>query len=74
MWQSFQKTYVKPTNLALVSAICGSARFGLPDNISVELQFPADLPDVMADENQIVIAFKNLIRNARDANAQWRSA
>ncbi len=60
------ETYVKPTNLALVlrSAV-GSV--GLPDNISVELQFPADLPDVMADENQIVIAFKNLIRNARDA-------
>jgi len=41
----------------------------LPRNINVVFDFPKELPDVMADENQIVIAFRNLIRNARDAMA-----
>lgn len=39
----------------------------VPDNVQVVFQFPEDLPTVMVDENQIVIAIKNLIRNARDA-------
>jgi two-component system sensor kinase FixL len=39
----------------------------LSDPIETSCQFPSDVPLVLADENQIVIAFKNLIRNARDA-------
>jgi two-component system sensor kinase FixL len=45
------------------------ASMKLPRNINVVFDFPKELPDVMADENQIVIAFRNLIRNARDAMA-----
>lgn len=37
------------------------------DRIETFCQFDPDVPLVLADENQIVIAFKNLIRNARDA-------
>jgi two-component system sensor kinase FixL len=40
---------------------------GLPSRISVEFEFGKSLPDVLVDESQIMIAFKNLIRNARDA-------
>lgn len=36
-------------------------------HVKVECQLPIETPPVLADENQIVIAFKNLIRNARDA-------
>ncbi|MGI9518293.1 MAG: PAS domain-containing sensor histidine kinase [Pirellulaceae bacterium] len=39
----------------------------LPDSIVVELLIPDDLPRVMVDGNQIPIALRNLIRNARDA-------
>ncbi len=39
----------------------------VPPNIEIAFNLPDTLPDVMADPNQIVIAFKNLIRNARDA-------
>jgi two-component system sensor kinase FixL len=42
---------------------------GLPSRIAVNFDFPDELPEVLVDENQIVIAFKNLIRNARDAMA-----
>ena len=40
---------------------------GLPANVDAVLELPEDLPNVMVDANQIVIACKNLIRNARDA-------
>jgi two-component system, LuxR family, sensor kinase FixL len=39
----------------------------IPPSIKIEYDFPADLPDVWVDENQILIAIKNLVRNARDA-------
>ncbi len=39
----------------------------LPANIRLLLDFPPDLPDVLADENQLLIALRNLLRNARDA-------
>ena len=39
----------------------------LPSNITCRFDFPESLPDVMADESQISIAFRNLVRNARDA-------
>ena len=39
----------------------------LPENIRAALEIEEQLPKVMVDENQIVIAFRNLIRNARDA-------
>jgi two-component system sensor kinase FixL len=39
----------------------------LPSNVEVTAELPNDLPMILADENQIEIAFKNLIRNARDA-------
>jgi len=42
----------------------------MPPNISVELQLPAETSAVMADEYQIPIVFRNLLRNARDAMPQ----
>ena len=39
----------------------------LPANIKTEFHFPDELPNVLGDEHQIIIAFRNLIRNARDA-------
>ncbi len=39
----------------------------LSDDIDFEMDLEADLPEVMVDTNQIVIAIKNLVRNARDA-------
>lgn len=39
----------------------------LSKDVNSKMEFPEDLPNVMVDSNQIVIAFKNLIRNARDA-------
>lgn len=39
----------------------------LPANIEKVFEFPDSLPDVLADVNQIGIAFQNLVRNARDA-------
>lgn len=41
--------------------------FGLLSNIQIALDLPKDLPKVLVDEQQIVIAIKNLIRNAREA-------
>lgn len=38
-----------------------------PANVEIDLRLPADLPLVLADPHQLPIAFKNLIRNARDA-------
>ena len=39
----------------------------LPGNVAVVFELSDDLPDVLVDESQIAIAFKNLVRNARDA-------
>ena len=60
---TLQATQLEKTLRGAVSVV------GLPSRISVEFDFPEDLPDVLVDESQIVIAFKNLIRNARDAMA-----
>jgi two-component system sensor kinase FixL len=49
----------------LIRQIVNSAT--LPSTIITEIQLPADLPPVLADENQLPIVFLNLIRNARDA-------
>ncbi len=39
----------------------------MPTNIRTILHAPDDIPDVMIDEHQIPIVFRNLFRNARDA-------
>ena len=39
----------------------------MPSNVTVTVDLPDDLPNIMVDASQIVIAFKNLVRNARDA-------
>lgn len=36
-------------------------------SVDVQFHFPSDLPSVLADEHQIPIVFRNLVRNARDA-------
>ena len=38
-----------------------------PRNVNLEIDLPDDLPKVLVDETQIGIAFRNLIKNARDA-------
>jgi two-component system sensor kinase FixL len=61
---------LKPTQLEdVLRAAVGSGSVDLPSRIGVRLDFPSDLPSVLVDENQIVIAFKNLIRDARDSMA-----
>lgn len=42
----------------------------LTGNVTVELDFPADLPAGMADPDQLRIVLGNLIRNAREAMPQ----
>lgn len=49
----------------LLREVVGSTH--LPSNIQTVFEFPATLPDVVTDENQIGIAFRNLVRNARDS-------
>ena len=39
----------------------------LPDNVDVAIDVPDGIPDVLVDENQLPIVFRNLLRNARDA-------
>lgn len=39
----------------------------IPSNIRQLFKFASELPRGLADENQIPIAFRNLVRNARDA-------
>lgn len=46
------------------------ATLTVPGNMQVTLEFPEDLPQVLADEAQVRIVFSNLIRNARDAMPQ----
>lgn len=57
---------LRSTNLPefLKSAV---SSIGLASNVEVKFDFDEVIPEVLVDENQIVIAFKNLIRNARDA-------
>ncbi len=43
------------------------AALDLPPNISVEVDLEDSLPMVLADRDQLMIAFLNLLRNARDA-------
>lgn len=43
------------------------AMMTFPGEIDIEYQLPADLPRCQLDDKQIIIAFKNLLRNARDA-------
>jgi len=39
----------------------------LPGNVTVQQHFTEELPRIWADEKQLPIVFKNLLRNARDA-------
>ncbi len=50
---------------SIIRDVVGSTE--LPPDIETVFDFPPGLPMVLADEAQIVIAFRNLIRNARDA-------
>ncbi|MGB2501481.1 MAG: PAS domain-containing sensor histidine kinase [Mariniblastus sp.] len=49
----------------LLRTVVSSLR--LPEILDVVFSFEEGMPDVMVDERQIAIAFRNLIRNARDA-------
>ena len=49
----------------LLRTVISSLR--LPENLDVVFLFEEGMPEVMVDERQIAIAFRNLIRNARDA-------
>lgn len=40
---------------------------GLPPNVEIEWELPETLPRVLADERQLPLVFKNLVRNARDS-------
>jgi signal transduction histidine kinase len=42
----------------------------LPENVEAALDLPADLPPVLADRDQLLIVFGNLVRNAREAMPQ----
>jgi signal transduction histidine kinase len=42
----------------------------LPDNIQVDVQYPAALPRVLADPDQLRIVVGNLVRNAREAMSE----
>ena len=55
-----------PVNLKpIVQTAVDSINF--PSSISVSYDWPNGMPKVLVDENQIMIAIKNLVRNARDA-------
>lgn len=43
------------------------AATSIPESILVSLKIPEETPCILADENQILIAFRNLLRNAREA-------
>ncbi len=58
---SLHPTAIEPLIRKIVQATC------LPANITVQFDFPTQIPAVMVDENQMLIALKNLLRNARDA-------
>ena len=52
---------------ALVSGMSDLILRSLASNVELELRFPATLPAVQADSNQIELALLNLVVNARDA-------
>jgi two-component system sensor kinase FixL len=57
---------LKPTDLRpIIEATIRS--INIPSNVETAIELPNDLPNVMVDQSQIAIAFKNLVRNARDA-------
>lgn len=56
-----QPIKLKPLVQSAVNSI------NIPSSIEVLYDWPNDLPAVLVDENQIMIAIKNLVRNARDA-------
>jgi two-component system sensor kinase FixL len=57
---------LKPTDLRpIIEATIRS--INIPSNLETAIELPNDLPNVMVDQSQIAIAFKNLVRNARDA-------
>jgi two-component system sensor kinase FixL len=57
---------LKPTDLRpIIEATIRSIK--IPSNVETAIELPNDLPNVMVDQSQIAIAFKNLVRNARDA-------
>ena len=57
---------LEPVNLVpVISQLVGNMQF--PETITVTNLLSQEVPSVLVDENQIAIAFKNLIRNARDA-------
>lgn len=56
----------KPVDGAkLISKVVDSVN--MPSSIEVEMVMPEGLPWIHADKNQISIAFRNLVKNARDA-------
>lgn len=59
---------LKPTDPAALLRTAASS-IGLPGDVKVEWELPDRLPLVLTDENQVLIAIMNLIRNARDAMA-----
>jgi two-component system sensor kinase FixL len=60
------EAFLRPVEMEpLLRSVIGSVN--LPSEIEVVYDLPEPLPVVLADENQIAIAFRNLIRNARDA-------
>lgn len=57
---------LEPANIErVVRAVARSV--SLPSTITLEWQWPESVSDVLVDENQIPIVFRNLVRNARDA-------
>ena len=63
---------LKPLHPGTAPSPRGGSRQIYQTSIQVEYEFPAELPQVLADEHQIAIAFRNLVRNARDAMPDWR--
>jgi two-component system sensor kinase FixL len=63
------EAFLRPVEMETVlRSVLGSVN--LPSEIEVVFDLPDPLPVVLADENQIAIAFRNLVRNARDAMPQ----
>ena len=63
---------LEPANIErVVRAVARSV--SLPSTITLEWQWPESVSDVLVDENQIPIVFRNLVRNARDAMADGGS-
>lgn len=55
-------------SVALEACLAESlSTISIPKNIEVAVQVPPDTPEVFVDPDQMMIVFRNLIRNARDA-------